>query len=83
MKIDGFSANFAPYLNCISSGKRKCEKLPCGGELNKKPDECRWKDEGDGKSISIGAIIGIVVGSLVSVSVVIIAIIIIVIQNKV
>ncbi|KAA6374898.1 MAG: hypothetical protein EZS28_029576 [Streblomastix strix] len=83
VKIDGFSSNFASYLNCISQGGYKCEDLPCGGELYIKPEECPYQDEKDGKSISIATIIGIVVGALVGVTtVIIIVIIIMVIQKK-
>ncbi|KAA6377091.1 MAG: hypothetical protein EZS28_027381 [Streblomastix strix] len=44
VKIEGFSSNFGPYLDCVTrNGKENCEQIPCGGKLNQKPEDCEIK----------------------------------------
>ncbi|KAA6314526.1 MAG: hypothetical protein EZS28_055572, partial [Streblomastix strix] len=44
VKIQGFSSNFGPYLDCVTrNGKENCEQIPCGGKLNQKPEDCEQK----------------------------------------
>lgn len=46
IKIEGFSANFAPYLNCKSREvSSNCDDIPCGGTIGMNPEDCPWIDE--------------------------------------
>ncbi|KAA6395332.1 MAG: putative Glutamate--tRNA ligase, partial [Streblomastix strix] len=48
VKINGFSSNFAKYLNCVSrNGEKQCGQIPCGGELNIKPEQCEYIEDED------------------------------------
>ncbi|KAA6377368.1 MAG: hypothetical protein EZS28_027105, partial [Streblomastix strix] len=48
IKIKGFSSNFAPYLDCVSRNEEEqCGQIPCGGELNLKPEQCEYIEDED------------------------------------
>ncbi|KAA6398216.1 MAG: hypothetical protein EZS28_006253 [Streblomastix strix] len=48
IKIKGFSSNFAPYLDCVTrNGTEQCGQIPCGGELNIKPEQCEYFEDED------------------------------------
>ncbi|KAA6362213.1 MAG: hypothetical protein EZS28_042260, partial [Streblomastix strix] len=48
IKIQGFSSNFAPYLDCATrNGTEQCEQIPCGLELNIIPEQCEYIEDED------------------------------------
>ncbi|KAA6362544.1 MAG: hypothetical protein EZS28_041929, partial [Streblomastix strix] len=48
IKIQGFSSNFAPYLDCVTrNGTEQCEQIPCGGEMNIQPEQCEYIEDED------------------------------------
>ncbi|KAA6363460.1 MAG: hypothetical protein EZS28_041013, partial [Streblomastix strix] len=48
IKIQGFSSNFAPYLDCVTrNGTEQCGQIPCGGEMNIQPEQCEYIEDED------------------------------------
>ncbi|KAA6320419.1 MAG: hypothetical protein EZS28_054685, partial [Streblomastix strix] len=41
VKISGFDANFAQYLDCKSEGKEDCGIIPCGGTKEQPEESCK------------------------------------------
>ncbi|KAA6387625.1 MAG: hypothetical protein EZS28_016848 [Streblomastix strix] len=88
VKISGFDANFAQYLDCKSEGKEDCGVIPCGGTKEQTSESCKEtiKEEeikGKKSKLSGGAIAGIVIGVVVGIVAIVVVIIVIVIYKKV
>ncbi|KAA6395917.1 MAG: hypothetical protein EZS28_008554, partial [Streblomastix strix] len=90
VKISGFDANFAQYLDCKTQGREDCGIIPCGGAKDQTVESCKQiikEDEEeeikDKKSkLSGGAIAGIVIAVVVVVTAIVVAIVLIIIYNK-
>ncbi|KAA6396293.1 MAG: hypothetical protein EZS28_008178 [Streblomastix strix] len=86
VKISGFDANFAQYLDCKSEGKEDCGEIPCGGTKEQTVKSCKEtiKEEEikEKKKLSGGAIAGIVIGEVVVIVAIAIIKIVVVIYKK-
>ncbi|KAA6317952.1 MAG: hypothetical protein EZS28_055014, partial [Streblomastix strix] len=87
VKISGFDANFAQYLDCKTERKQNCGIIPCGGRKEQTEELCKEtiKEEeiNDKKKLSGGAIAGIIIAAVVVIVAIVVVIIVIVIYKKV
>ncbi|KAA6398895.1 MAG: hypothetical protein EZS28_005575 [Streblomastix strix] len=88
VKISGFDANFAQYLDCKSERIQDCGIIPCGGKKEQTVESCKEiiieEEIKEKKSkLSGGAIAGIVIGAVVVIVAIVIIIIVVVIYKKV
>ncbi|KAA6383356.1 MAG: hypothetical protein EZS28_021116, partial [Streblomastix strix] len=88
VKISGFDANFAQYLDCKTEGKQNCGIIPCGGRKEQTEELCKEtvKEEEeikDKKKFSGGAIAGIIIAAVVVIVAIVVVITVIVIYKKV
>ncbi|KAA6403981.1 MAG: hypothetical protein EZS28_000491 [Streblomastix strix] len=92
VKISGFDANFAQYLDCKTEGREDCGEIPCGGTKEQTEESCKEtikeeeeKEEeiNDKKKLSREVIAGIIIGAVVVIVAILVIIVIIVIYKKV